>query len=599
VRRIAAPFWLAATLSASLLVYLPGIGGPYLADDFPNLVNNRDLLLDPVSWEALKDAAFSSRASPYYRPLSMLSFALGYTAAGSMDPASAKLINVVLHLLVGLLVYLLSRALLPLLRPAASTDATSRGNGTVALLATAFWLLHPLFVSTVLYTVQRMSILSSLFVVAGCLFYVTRRARIADGRGCAVLLAGIAVFTAAGFLCKENGALLPGFLLIIEVAAFRFRFAPELGRPWRAAIAATLVLPTAFVIAYLASAYVANAALPAPGYYFTIHERLLTQFRVLAQYAGWLGMLSAEPMALYHDDLGLSTGLLAPPSTLLFAFVWIGVAIGGAVSAYRGHLAGFGVLWFLWGHVLESTVLPLAPMFEHRNYLPGYGLILAVTGIAYWALNQTRVAPAGRVTLLTLVLVVLPLVQTLERVRAWSDERSFVLHSLQTQGDSALTLLSAAVFLDSRGDPEAAHAALREAQRNDPREVALLFAEFALYCEHHAGRSPDPELASRLLAAAKAGPRTATARRQFVEMTKACADVPGADAVLLEVLMFMTQDPHPDVAMISHFGMGAIRLRRGDHAAAIASWQRAVDGYPDGESLRGLLEDLKRRVRIE
>jgi hypothetical protein len=82
-------------------------------------------------------------------------------------------------------------------------------------------------------------------------------------------------------------------------------------------------------------------------------------------------------------------------------------------------------------------------------------------------------------------------------------------------------------------------------------------------------------------------------------MTKACADVPGADAVLLEVLTLMTRDPRPDVAMISHFGIGAIRLRRGDHAAAIASWQHAVDGYPDGESLRGLLEDLKRRVRIE
>jgi hypothetical protein len=310
-------------------------------------------------------------------------------------------------------------------------------------------------------------------------------------------------------------------------------------------------------------------------------------------------MLSAEPMALYHDDLRISTALLDPPSTLLLMLFWTGVAIGGTVSAHRGQLAGFGVLWFLWGHVLESTVLPLAPMFEHRNYLPGYGLILAFTGIAHWALHQTRVAPAGRVTLLVLVLVALPLVQTFERVRTWSDERSFILHSLQTQGDSALTLLSAAVFLDSRGDPGAAHTALREAQRNDPREVALVFAEFALYCEHHAGRSPDPELARRLLAAATAGPRTATARRQFVEMTKACADVPGADAVLLEVLTFMTQDPHPDVAMMSHFGMGAIRLRRGDHAAAIASWQKAVDGYPDGESLRGLLEDLKRRVRIE
>lgn len=599
MRRIGAPFWLAAILSASLLVYLPGIDGPYLADDFPNLVNNRHLLLDPVSWETLNDAAFSSQASPYYRPLSMLSFALGYTVAGSMDPAPAKLINVVLHLFVGVLIYLLSAALLPLLRPTPSGEFAPRGNETIALLATAFWLLHPLFVSTVLYTVQRMSILSALFIVAGCLFYVTRRSEITDARGGSRLLAGIAAFTVLAFLCKENGALLPGFLLIIECAAFRFGFAPGVGRSWRAAIMAALVLPTVFVLAYLANSYMANAALPAPGYYFTIHERLLTQFRALGQYAGWLSMLSAEPMALYHDNFRLSAALLIPLSTLLFMLFWTGAAIGGAVSAYRGQLAGFGILWFLWGHVLESTVVPLAPMFEHRNYLPGYGLILAFTGIAHWALNHTRVAPAGRVMLLVLVLVALPLVQTLERVRAWSDERSFVLHSLLTQGDSALTLLSAAVFLDSRGDPEAAHAALREAQRNDPREVALVFAEFALYCEHHAGRSPDPELARRLLVAAETGPRTATGRRQFVEMTKACSTVPEADAVLMKTLLTRIQDPRPDVAMISHFGVGAIHLRRGEHAAAIASWQRAVDDYPDGQSLRSLLEDLKRRVRIE
>ena len=58
-----------------------------------------------------------------------------------------------------------------------------------------------------------------------------------------------------------------------------------------------------------------------------------------------------------------------------------------------------------------------------------------------------------------------------------------------------------ALFLDSRGESGAARAALREAQRADPREVALVFAEFALYCEHPAGHSPDPDLARRLLAA--------------------------------------------------------------------------------------------------
>jgi hypothetical protein len=50
----------------------------------------------------------------------------------------------------------------------------------------------------------------------------------------------------------------------------------------------------------------------------------------------------------------------------------------------RTALVAFGIAWFLIGHVLESTVLPLEIAHEHRNYLPLFGIAL----IAGWSLLQ-------------------------------------------------------------------------------------------------------------------------------------------------------------------------------------------------------------------
>jgi protein O-mannosyl-transferase len=44
-------------------------------------------------------------------------------------------------------------------------------------------------------------------------------------------------------------------------------------------------------------------------------------------------------------------------------------------------LAAFGILFFFAGHRLESTLIPLEPAFENRNYLPSLGLILAAADL--------------------------------------------------------------------------------------------------------------------------------------------------------------------------------------------------------------------------
>ena len=104
-------WWLLAALALTTIVYWPGLYGGYLFDDYPNIVENHGVQPHDASVPTLVRAALSSPSSEFNRPLASLSFAANYLATG-LDPYWMKLTNLVIHLLNGLLVFLLARALL-------------------------------------------------------------------------------------------------------------------------------------------------------------------------------------------------------------------------------------------------------------------------------------------------------------------------------------------------------------------------------------------------------------------------------------------------------------------------------------------------------
>ncbi len=88
-------------------------------DDLPNLLTNERLQLDSLDMMSLERAAFSSGAGILRRPVSMASFALNRYFFG-IAPYSYKVVNLVIHLLTGLGLFLFSRLLLRAYRSAAS-----------------------------------------------------------------------------------------------------------------------------------------------------------------------------------------------------------------------------------------------------------------------------------------------------------------------------------------------------------------------------------------------------------------------------------------------------------------------------------------------
>lgn len=414
------PAWMfIAILAVTVVVYFPGLTGDYVFDDLPNLVNNAQLDLESLSLESLQGAAYSSNSGMLRRPVSMASFAINRHLFG-IDPYSHKVVNLIIHLLTGIGLFILSRQLVQSyrrFRNPALTEATIRW---LPVIVSGLWLVHPINLTSVLYIVQRMTSLSTLFMVGAlCLYLACRYRMLTGGRGVPFTLAGVAAFTVLAVFSKESGALLPLYMLVLEIALFRFRnTAGILDKRVAAFFIFTVLLPAALVLFHIATS--SGGLLGAYAIRdFNLTERVLTEARVLVFYLKMIIMPSTSELGLYHDDITLSHHLLDPPSTLVSIVLLCGLLFSAFLLLGKHSLIGLGILWFFAGHALESTIFPLEIAHEHRNYLAGYGILLAVTGALLEGPWQ-RVTPLMR-SAVPVVLLLLFSHTTWLRAGQWSD----------------------------------------------------------------------------------------------------------------------------------------------------------------------------------
>jgi Tfp pilus assembly protein PilF len=497
---------LAAMLALVALAYLPGLRGPFVFDDYPNIVNNPAVAVTAWTARSLHDAAISNTSGPLGRPVAALSFALDHYRAGGFYPLAFKLTNLAIHLLNVLLVYALAGRLARRLN--ADTDGRAE-----ALFCALLWGLHPLNLTSVLYVVQRMTSLAATFTLAAMLCWLEARGRwgrrglddanvgIAQ-RSCAPTggadrwagtgwLAAGGGFFALGLLTKENAILLPLYLAVIEYGLWRRGAADDGGR--RAAdrfFALTLLLPLAVGLAL----FVWRPGLLLDGYLvrpFTLAQRLLTEARVLWFYVGLVLLPTPARLGLYHDDIAVSTGLLEPWTTLLSLDGWLLAAMAAVLLRRRAPAFTFAVAWFVAGHVLESTAVPLEIAHEHRNYLPSLGpLFGAVHGAAAFARHTGRKPLYGAVG----ALVALALgFATFGRAASWHSEETIIdaLYRHHPRSAAAQQMMGELLF-KRRGDPAQAAAHYRRAYALAPWEAG--YAIRALWAERAAGEpAPDAD----------------------------------------------------------------------------------------------------------
>jgi tetratricopeptide (TPR) repeat protein len=397
----------------SAIIYSNSFKAPFVFDDLGNIVEVTSVQMTTLNYESLQRATFEGRLPRRWLP--NLSFGLNYYFGGH-EVWGYHLLNLVVHILTAMVLYGLFFTTLTLPR----LNFSPRRAAEISLISAMVWAVHPLQTNAVTYIVQRMTSMAALFYLSALLFYVR-------GRLLNRFEAKRYAFWAASLLCglmalvsKENSAMLPPIIL-----AYEFYFLRDGKRRinYRKSIVSLgISLLSILAIGWVYIGHSSLLAILGNFKYrdFTLVERLLTETRIIFHYLSLI-VLPLPSRLNFDYDYTISSSLLSPPLTLV-ATLGIACLIGLTIYLFRRHrLLSFGLLWFLANLLIESTIIPLELVFEHRLYLPSSMLILAVVALSYglWGMRQ-QVLPL----LWTIVIIVLCLF-TWQRNVVWGSELSF------------------------------------------------------------------------------------------------------------------------------------------------------------------------------
>lgn len=397
-------------------IYSNVIDAPFVFDDMPNIKNNLHIRMSRITLDELADAGFRSVA--FRRPVANISFALNYVLHG-LDTTGYHVVNIVVHLLAGMFLFLLIRDTVTISRKTQHSPFVTDtiDPSWLAFAVALVWLVHPLQTQSVTYIVQRMNSMAAMFYMMSMWLYVQARL---SGTGLKwYLYAGCILSGLLAVGTKEIAVTLPVFIFIYE-----WYFFQDLHRSWVkkgilpiAALSAALVLLSVLFLGFdpiqkIMGSYVFRE--------FTPVQRLLTELRAVMLYIGLIFL--PAPWRLNLDyDFPLSYSLFNPVTTAASLVFLAGILVLAVIFARKERLISFCILWFLGNLVIESSVIGLELVYEHRTYLPSMFFVLLVFLLAARFITRTWM----RVGIVCVIVAVFSL-WTFQRNGVWADEGSFL-----------------------------------------------------------------------------------------------------------------------------------------------------------------------------
>lgn len=577
-----------------VLAFLPGLPGDFALDDFHNVVLNPGIELHSLAPGAILDVLFSTQFGGATRVLPTVTFALDYYRAGGIDAATFKATNIALQALTA---FVLTGVLSKLLRVTGHTPERARWLALGLALA---WAVHPLQVSSVLYVVQRMQTLATLFVLLAMWAYLRARCAQIEGRPGRTGWMLTTLLWAVALACKEDAIMLPAYLLALELTVLRFRAADNaLARTLRRGYG--LAVLTASVIYLL---LVLPHFWESGDYYnrdFSTLERLLSQGRVLCLYLWQILVPLPAHMPFYYDWIQPSRGLLQPSATLLALLLLVALLGLAWQQRHRRPLFALGVFLFFAGHFVTSNVIGLELAFEHRNHFPLIGVMLAVGDLLTVLAARFRI-PA-KIAILGVALLLLSLgVTTAIRAKTWHSGLSLASTSTQLAPTSTRAWNSLCVtYFELGGGARAdnpnldkAIAACSKAADVGPDTVKVLANIIAFKALR--GEVPDADWTRYLerLRTATMTPDNASAIWVILNRVRDGSKMDG-DRILeaIEIINQRTKIKPIESAAFGYFILG--------HASqperAYPYFAQAVENTKDPTFVHGLIDDLRKEGR--
>ncbi|MGO4703363.1 tetratricopeptide repeat protein [Dyella sp. 2RAB6] len=599
MRRFLYPALYILLVVLTVVVYADGLRGTFLFDDFANLpalgatgpVHDADSFLRFVT---------SGSADPIGRPVALASFLLD-ARDWPASPLPFKRTNLVLHVLNGLLLALLLRRLGWAMRNG-DTRLHPRYE-LAALLGAALWLLHPLFVSTTLYIVQREAMLPATFTLAGLLFWLQAREAFRQGNtsaGWLGALLGLGLCTVFATLSKANGALLPALALSIEwfflkpIASPDIEWSAQGRRQYRIATLCLMALPSAVVGLYLLHAGWQGIAHGISGVRpWTLEQRLITEPRVLFEYLRLLWLPHPYTAGIFNDQFVASTSLRRPGTTLPALLGVLGLLAAACLMRRKAPAVALAIAFYFVGQSMESSTVALELYFEHRNYLPA---LLMFWPLALW-LCGAPIATASRVaidgeratlfgqrakTIIALAILTGFAWMTYARADLWGNTRDQALLWAMLNPQSPRAQAYAAQEEMAGGHPDQAIKRLAPALERNPDQVQLALNLLAARCQLG---SIDPASMQASIVALRTTRDTGNLLASWFgrgldqNRTPACPqmNLEGIEALLEAAMSNPRLMETPGRRQDLYHLRGRIALERHQPAAALASFKLALD----------------------
>jgi hypothetical protein len=446
-----AGFLIIILILSTLLAYANTFESPFVFDDFNVIVkNNPHLHMKELSVDAFK--TLITKAEGRKRPLSIITLALNYYYGGK-NTFGYHVVNITIHILTGIFLFFL---FITIQRQALKADEKVLPENPlplpefmpagIAFLAALIWLLHPLQTNAVTYIVQRMTSLSAMFSILSMLLYIKGRIFMRAGRSglAACLLVGCFLTGVDALLSKENGAMLPVCILLYEWYFFQnLRPIP----PKHLLAGGLLVAVVMDVAAYF---FLGNHPMDRilTGYdqwNFTLPQRVLTEYRVIAFYFSLMAF--PHPSRLMVDyDYPISHSFIDPPTTLISAWLVLMLVVVAFYSAKKHRLFSFCLLWFLINLVIESSIIGIEIIYEHRLYLPSMMIFFFSVYVSCHHIRRKWAAASG-----ILVIALVLGTWTYQRNQVWASDIKFWKDCAQKSPNDARPIQNLAYAFEQKG----------------------------------------------------------------------------------------------------------------------------------------------------
>lgn len=355
------------------LIYSNTLNSGWYLDDHHNIPRNSGVHMHSLGMDSVIRSLYAApRDESLNRPIAYLTFALNWHW-GQNDPKGYRVVNIAIHAFIAFFLFL---TIVTLFETPNINGWDKKSIYFIALLASVLWAVHPIQIQAVTYIVQRMASMAALFYIIGIFCYL--KARISKSAGYRVFFFGLCCLVfLLGIGTKNNAILLPISLVLIEFLFFR-----DLSQRSTQKKAAAIFLGGIIIVGGVGLLLFLDGSLARIfGRYetraFTMDERLLTQSRIVLFHISQIFYPIAERFSIEHD-FAYSTSLFRPWTTLpsiATIFSLVGLALW---RIRKNPFLAFAILFFFGNHIIESSIIPLEMVFEHRNYLPSLFLFLPI-----------------------------------------------------------------------------------------------------------------------------------------------------------------------------------------------------------------------------